>query len=621
MGIKIFWAIALQLALFLGLSAQNKDYQYYTVKEGETVEGIAKSQKIDRAAIDKLNPEVRYGLKAGMILLLPKASEESTADRTKSEQKQKESSEAPASPDVLDGPENQVKKPQGTSSSAATKPRHIVVAGDTWYSLSKKWGCTVEQAQAANPGVDVLKIGSEINIPSPGAGDHHVQPRPSNEDVSRDSKLGVSISKNGEPQRVNTTEPQVHTVLAGETLYSLSKRYQTTVEQLKLWNGGLADGLKVGQEIKVGSAPVAEEIPVFSVPQAPVEIARRAPGDPLRVALILPFSQKSADSTAALKTRQQEQKVAAFYAGVLMAVDSLRKSELKVELRVYDDADRKSKLDTLLEDAFIRDAHFVLGPLYGYSASSFAKAHKGWVISPMSLQLEDEKQKNLIDLMPGEEERLRSLAEWIRWSGQSARLILVSESEKEDIDRRNKLAMSLKLQNFDCDTFHYASKTGISASLAAKLSGPEVPIVVALSKNRGLIEALAAKIGVLEVPGARLVCLNELDQINLYDKQKLVKAKLSIVRSIDLDRDHPQYKGFVRTYKSRFRNDPDVFSFQGHDSFWMACNALSDGTPEGGELLEGFQIGWKLAAQSGGGFANIHAHMVGLKDWEWERIY
>lgn len=597
MGIKLFWAIALQLAIFSALSGQNKDYLYYTVREGETVEGIAKSQKIDRAAIDRLNPEVRYGLKAGMILLLPKAEAE---DRSGSRQAEAELPAGETSP--------RAQKPVESMPSDVGAPNmHTVVSGDTWYSLSKKWGCTVEQAMASNPGVEVLKLGTQIKV------------------CDGRTTESSAIPQKTQNQSSSQQNAKLHTVVSGETLYGLSKRYQTTVEQIKLWNGGLAEGLKPGQVIQVGvdTAPEmsAQANSSLASAERAAEILPRSESEPLRVALILPFSQKSSDSTATAKLRQQEQKVASFYAGVLMAVDSMRKGEMKVDLRVFDDADRKGKLDSLLADPFIRDAHFVLGPLYGHSAVAFAKAHRGWVVSPMSLQIEDEKLPNLIDLMPGEEERLRSLAEWIRWSGQGGRLILVSESEKGDIEHRNKLALSLKQSNFSCDTFRYSLKTGISASLSNALSGPETPLVVALSKNRGLIEALAGKLGTRESPGARLVCLNELDQINLYDKQKLVKAKLSIVRSIDLDRDLPHYKPFVRAYKSRFRNEPDVFSFQGHDSFWMACHAFMDGTPEGGDALEGFQIGWKLSPRSGSGFDNVHAHMVGLKDWEWERIY
>lgn len=55
---------------------------------------------------------------------------------------------------------------------------------------------------------------------------------------------------------INGKKYIVHTVNKGETLYSLSKTYQISEEEIKQHNPAVADGLKIGQAIKI---PVSEK--------------------------------------------------------------------------------------------------------------------------------------------------------------------------------------------------------------------------------------------------------------------------------------------------------------------------------------------------------------------------
>jgi LysM repeat protein len=53
-----------------------------------------------------------------------------------------------------------------------------------------------------------------------------------------------------------------HTVKSGESLFSLTQKYGTSIEELIQWNALTSNNLKVGQSIKVGRTPVATEVPV-----------------------------------------------------------------------------------------------------------------------------------------------------------------------------------------------------------------------------------------------------------------------------------------------------------------------------------------------------------------------
>lgn len=123
-----------------------------------------------------------------------------------------------------------------TTSKSAT---HIVIAGETLYSISRKYNVSVDELKKANPGLDVtnISIGDEVKIP------------------------GVATVENQSTTASNTTNPTTHKVVAGETLYSISKKYNLSVEDVKKMNPDVAaNGLKIGQTLTLSGAAKTDEI-------------------------------------------------------------------------------------------------------------------------------------------------------------------------------------------------------------------------------------------------------------------------------------------------------------------------------------------------------------------------
>lgn len=90
--------------------------------------------------------------------------------------------------------------------------------GETLYSISKKYNVTVSQLEELNP---TAKNGLSINSI-------------------------LQISKNNESESIE------HQVVAKETLYGLSKKYNVSVEKLKQFNPSIeSEGLKIGMILKI----------------------------------------------------------------------------------------------------------------------------------------------------------------------------------------------------------------------------------------------------------------------------------------------------------------------------------------------------------------------------------
>ncbi|MDP4764114.1 MAG: LysM peptidoglycan-binding domain-containing protein [Salibacteraceae bacterium] len=113
---------------------------------------------------------------------------------------------------------------------------HIVEPGNTVYGISRKYELTVEELKAENPIVvtDGLKVNQTLLIP-----------------VTKDNKKEISHVEEQTDQNFITYE-----VGEKETLYSLSKKYNTTLEAILAANPEVKDGLKAGTSIKIPYADI-----------------------------------------------------------------------------------------------------------------------------------------------------------------------------------------------------------------------------------------------------------------------------------------------------------------------------------------------------------------------------
>lgn len=188
------------------------EFYYYETGANESIYDIAAKLGVTKDYIVNNNPNAADGIESGMILYFPIDDESS--------------------------------KTQSAVTGQTSSQIHVVEQGQTLYGLAKQYGVTIDELIAANPGSENgIKIGQKLNIPAAQS----VQAVDANQQV-RDA-FGRNTATVSAPVG---SDPVYHTLTAGESIYSIAKQYNATIEGIIASNPGLKpDEYNAGATVKV----------------------------------------------------------------------------------------------------------------------------------------------------------------------------------------------------------------------------------------------------------------------------------------------------------------------------------------------------------------------------------
>ncbi len=164
---------------------KSNKYLYHKVEKGQTLFFISRQYGVSEQEIIALNPGSDKNLKIGFELRIPKKQ----------------------------GKEQ-------TNESDKNFVLHEVMPRETLYSISRQFGAPIEAILALNPGLEsgVLQIGTSLKIPNQA----FASPAP---------KAATKTLPLEDDRYI------YHNLLAGETLYSIGKKYNVDVKELMESNG------------------------------------------------------------------------------------------------------------------------------------------------------------------------------------------------------------------------------------------------------------------------------------------------------------------------------------------------------------------------------------------------
>ena len=140
-----------------------------------------------------------------------------------------------------------------------------VIAGDTLWSIAKKYNVTVNDIkQLNNLNNNLLNVGQSLKIPVSNEVEYIVKSGDTLYSIAKRYNLTVdelkslnNLSNNtlkiGQSLIITTSNPNMinYTVKMGDTLYSIARKYDKTVNELKRINNLSNDFLSVNQVLKI----------------------------------------------------------------------------------------------------------------------------------------------------------------------------------------------------------------------------------------------------------------------------------------------------------------------------------------------------------------------------------
>ena len=325
------------------------DYKYHTVGDNETLFSLSNQYHSKIEDIVKLNQVEGFDIKLGQILIIPIFADKNA--------------------------------PKQIDTSKYTF--YIVQPKQGKWRVAYDHGITIDELERLNPEIEeeTLKVGQKLIVPK------------------------FITSK--EPVR-DHAHFYYHDVQPKETLYSLTKQYNVTVDEIMSANPEImTDGLKFGQTIKIPKKTSDKQYNVQSDTQdrsvdeknanadeKPNNVIVNPLGDiendvkkigevinkPVKInlldsvnlgkdyhlAILLPFKLKNIDLESEeeeICQRITENKILNYYSGIKFAIDSLRQLGLQVHYDVFDTQASPYVTDKILETTDLSDYDFVIGPI------------------------------------------------------------------------------------------------------------------------------------------------------------------------------------------------------------------------------------------------------------------
>lgn len=333
-------SLFLASASFTGISAQDSrwssdSYFLHTIEKGQSLYSISSMYNISQSDIIAINPGCEEKIYAGQTIKIPQSK-----------------------------------------NNKLSAQYHTILPQETLYQLTVKYKVSAKEICDANPGLSAqnFKIGQVIIIPV-------------SDSIPDKQAIAAPVSDALRPE-VKPNCREMHKVKKKETVFSISRQYNISEQELSAANPELENGLKKGSFLCIPypKTGLKEQAPqTVIVPQSNNELFTASKKlykklNPIKAAVILPFMLDGVN-------KSESSRMVEYYEGFLMAVDSLKKKGVSISLYTYDSGNTAASMKALLAKNELKEMNIIFGPLHTVQIkplAEFAKKNAIQLVIPFS---------------------------------------------------------------------------------------------------------------------------------------------------------------------------------------------------------------------------------------------
>lgn len=491
--------------------------------------------------------------------------------------------------------------------------------GKTLYSLSKETNTPQDTLIAINPAlINGLKTGMVIKIP-----------------------VGFieSAGKSESPKRNASIE---YSVKAGETAFSIAKKYGLTADELFQQNPESRAGLKVGtvlrinpksggkqpekaeQQINKEAEPETTETLKSLVPEVSKVICKERPkgsSRSIKVAFLLPFFASGEEMNSKSKIGLD------FYSGCKLALDSLKQAGFSIEARIFDTQADSNAISRILEKPDFQESDLIIGPLYASDfkmVSGYANKKGIPIVSPFSQSDAIlENAPNAIKITPDQQTLLEELSRFMLKEKKSANFTLIRNSNAKDQDAANWIAQIFKSEeNLPDGKYKEVTYSGVNDLVSSLDESSENIIIFPTTVQVQVIDAIARLSNNRLGKRITLVGLNDWNGYENIEFDHLNNLNFIYAAPTKVDLISTKSKSFQKKFRDEFKAEPTNYAFQGFDATLFFADALTKFEKIDLSCLETLEIQCGLnscyvfrRSGKGNGLENKYVNVLQLDDF------
>ena len=316
---------------------------------------------------------------------------------------------------------------------------YTVKKGETLKIIAKRIGVKTKELIRLNPDTG-RKPAPETLIIIPN--NEYKPPTANDILVKTNDSINTKDSTPVKDTLVNTFV--LHKVAKGDTYYSLTRAYNVSEEELKTLNPLLdTSGLQLDMLLKI--KPIEEENNFLIYRDTIQE------NSSLKLAMMLPFRAVEYDTIDAkdiFKNNRLANITTDIYLGASMAVDSLVKLGIDIELSVFDTGRKDTKLDSILAATDFSNTDVIIGPLYSEEVPKVAIRSSTPVVFPVYSKKQNSfKSSKIIKTFADREVHQEALIEHIYDNYGSENILIIGDSSTTSIKNSNLIKSRLLLHD------------------------------------------------------------------------------------------------------------------------------------------------------------------------------
>ena len=300
----------------ISYAQENQSYFLHTIEKGQSLYSIASMYGVSQADIIKLNPGSDERIFIGRTLRIPRSA-----------------------------------------ANAQKETYHTIASGETLYRLTVKYNVSAKAICDANPGLSAenFRIGQVILIPSTAEAETT---------APAETQSNTVVANNNIPGPVESRCRDMHKVKRKETVFSISREYGISEAELIAANPELKGENKIKKGTFLCIPYPKAQAEQSAQPQAmptDSELFRENRKETerfstIKAAVILPFLNGVSKS--------ESSRMVEYYEGLLMAVDSLKRTGTSIDLYTYNSGPESASLNSILGKSEMKDMDIIFGPLY-----------------------------------------------------------------------------------------------------------------------------------------------------------------------------------------------------------------------------------------------------------------